>query len=495
MKILGVCCMFGMLACPHRTAGQSNKEQVSAIASALAAKDFDKALALVQPAVQRSPQDAVLWTLEGLAFSGKGDNDLARGAFQKALKISPDFVPALEGAAQLEYNAGSEKAFPLLNHILQLKPQDPTSHGMLGVLAAKKGDCNEALHHFELSGDLVESQPAMREEYATCAIQLKQPDRAIALYQKVLNAQPEDTEARCQLAAVQLAGENPAATLETLAPLLSTDKPGARVLQLAALAYEAQGDTPKAVANLREAILAEPHNVDLYLDFAVFSMDHQSMQVGIDMINVGLQAEPKAAQLYMARGVLYAQLANYDQAEKDFEKADELEPNQAISSVARGLEQIQANDLDQALQTVRSRLAKQPNDAYLLYLEANILAQGSAAPGSADFAEAVRSAKKAVSLRPTLVEARDVLAKLYLEAGQNQAAAEQCREILKWNPKDQTALYHLIQALRRTGETQEIPGLLQQLAALRAEDTKEERERNRYSLVESGSSSTVPLRQ
>src|SRR5262249_7405810 len=161
-----------------------------------------------------------------------------------------------------------------------------------------------ALHHFEFSGVLVESQRAMREEYATCALQLKQADRAIALYQRVLDTNPEDTEARCQLAAVQLAGENPTATLETLAPLLSAEKLGARALQLAALAYETQGKTPQAVSTLRDAILVDPHNVDLYVDFAVFCLDHRSFQVGVDMLNVGLQAEPKAAQLYMARGVL-----------------------------------------------------------------------------------------------------------------------------------------------------------------------------------------------
>jgi DNA-binding SARP family transcriptional activator len=79
-----------------------------------------------------------------------------------------------------------------------------------------------------------------------------------------------------------------------------------------------------------------------------------------------------------------------------------------------------------------------------------------------------------------------VLAKLYLQAGQTHAAIDQCREALKADPKDQTALYRLIQALRKTGSTKEIPDLLKRLAELRAESTKEEREHNRYKLVEAG---------
>ena len=55
---------------------------------------------------------------------------------------------------------------------------------------------------------------------------------------------------------------------------------------------------------LREAIVADPRNVDLYLDFATVSMDHQSFQAGIAMINSGLALQPNVAALYVARGSL-----------------------------------------------------------------------------------------------------------------------------------------------------------------------------------------------
>jgi ABC-type sugar transport system substrate-binding protein len=50
-------------------------------------------------------------------------------------------------------------------------------------------------------------------------------------------------------------------------------------------------------------------------------------------------------------------------------------------------------------------------------------------------------------------------------------AVEQCREALKSDPKDQTALYRLIQALRKTGQKNEIPDLLKRLAQLREQAT------------------------
>jgi tetratricopeptide (TPR) repeat protein len=235
---------------------------------------------------------------------------------------------------------------------------------------------------------------------------------------------------------------------------------------------------------LRQAIVSSPHDVDLYLDFANVSLDHQSYLVGVDMINAGLAAEPNAAPLYLARGILYVQLAQYDQAEADFERADELDPRQSIGSAAEGLAALQKNDPERALSIVRAKLARKPKDAYLLYLQAEILTQMAPDPGSAEFREAVDSARKAVSIRPSLVAARDVLAKLDLQAGETEPAIEESRKALTSDPNDQTALYHLIQALRKSRRTDELPELLKRLAELRIESRKEEAEHNRYKLVE-----------
>ncbi len=279
-------------------------------------------------------------------------------------------------------------------------------------------------------------------------------------------------------------GQKPKDALATLRPLLDAGKPTADTLQLVSSASEEAGDTPQAVSTLRQALLLDPRNISLFLDFANICFAHESFQVGIDVITEGLLLQPRAAQLYVARGVLFVQLAQYDKAEADFEKAYELDPHQSLSTAAQGLAAVQANDLDHALASIQSKLERKPNDALLLNLQADVLSQKSTDVGSPEFQLAMRSAKRAVSVQPTLGAARGVLGKLYMQAGQYPEAVEQCREALKSDSKDQTALYRLIQALRKTGQNSEIPGLLKMLAQLREQATKEERERYRYKLIE-----------
>jgi cytochrome c-type biogenesis protein CcmH/NrfG len=97
-----------------------------AITAALRARDFDRAVELSRSALQKFPGDSRLWTLQGIALANLHNDKDALLAFQKALKLSPDAVAALAGAAQIQYEANDPEAVPLLKHLLKLRPADPT---------------------------------------------------------------------------------------------------------------------------------------------------------------------------------------------------------------------------------------------------------------------------------------------------------------------------------------------------------------------------------
>ena len=462
---------------------QPDPERIAPIASALRDQQFDRALGLLGPALRQSPGDAQLWTMQGVAYQGKGEAKQALASFRQALKRSPDYIPALEKAAQIAYDAENPEGIPFLERLLRLRPNDVTSHGMLAVLEYQKGDCAAAAVHFEQAAALFESKLPALHAWGTCLVKLKRFDKADEVFQKSLALDPGDPRERQILASVQLMAHQPQQAITTLDPLLAAT-PDALTLELASAAYEDSHDTEKAVETLRQAILLNPHNVGLYVDFAALAATHQSFDVGINVVNEGINLQPKAAPLYFARGVLYVQLADYEKAQEDFEKAYDLDPSQSLSVAAQGLSAVQQGDLAHALAGVQEKLARRPDDPILLYLQADFLVQQGAEPGSDDFQTAMRSVKKAVELRPTLGPAHGVLAKLYLQSGQYADAAVQCRKALELNPRDQSALYHLIQAVRKDDRKHEIPGLLKQLAALRQQASQDEREQYRYKLVE-----------
>lgn len=486
---------IGVLVCgvSFRAGGQQSAA-VRSIDSALRAGRYEQALRLARESLAHSPQDAQFLALEGLALAGLKRDAEALASFEGALRVAPDYLPALEGAAQLEYKAGSDRATALLERILKLRPREETAHAMRAVVAWRQRDCAGAVQHFAQSRSAIASQPEALQQYGVCLVRLKQPEAAAEVFRQLLALRPDDRLARRRLAAAEFMAQHYQAAADVLQPILAAGKGAdAEVLALASEAYEAAGNTPRAVALLRQAIVEAPRNVKLYLDFASLCFVHESFQVGIDLVTLGLSQVPDSAALYLARGVLYAQLSQLDKADADFANAERFDPQQAGSSVGRVLAEFQHDDVGRALTSVQRELESHPDDAFLHYLLAEILAWQGAEPGSPEFQRAKEAALRALQLKPDLALARNVLSRLYLTAGQAAQAIEQCQLALRDNPADEVALYRLIRALKSTGkkeDAEQVPGLLKRFSEIRQKARQKEAQEHGYRLVEEGTPAT-----
>lgn len=454
------------------------------IISALRTENYTEAKRLSDIQLQRFPQDARLWTLNGLALVRLGNSVHALASFKRALQISPNYLAALEGAAEIEYKNGDQSAVPLLQQIVSLHPGDKTSHAMLAGLAFKRGNCATAVEEFGRSEPLIHSQVSALSEYGSCLAKLSKPGQAIPIFKRIAELRNDDERALYNLAVVQSLARRYTEVIQTLSPLEKARTTDPDALDLLAEAYEANADTPRSVEVLRRAISANPDNPRYYVHFADLCMAHASYKVGIDMLNVGLKRLPDSAALYTARGVLYIQLGQYDKSESDFASAEQLDSNASMGMAALGMAALQQNNLQKAEATIRDRLGKQPDDAFLQYLLAETLARRGAAAGTPEFTQALKAARKAIQLQPNLSLARDVLSRLYLQEGNVSGAIEQSRLAVRADPDDQTALYHLILALRKAGKKEEVTELTKQFAELRERVRRKEANERRYALVE-----------
>lgn len=462
-------------------------DDVQPIVAAIRNKQYADALELAGHALKVAPNNSQILTLEGLALRGLGRDQDALAAFQKALRADPAYLAALEGAAQIEYAAGRTEAIPLLDRLIKLRPNDETAHAMRGVMAWKQRDCQTAVAHFERSQAAIASQPEAMREYGVCLVRLKRLQPAEEAFQRLVSLSPADPSLRRPLAAVQLMAERAQAALDTLKPLLSGDQPDPEALALASAAYERLADTPNAVATLRQAIVTSPRTVRYYLDFASLSFVHKSYDAGIQVVSAGLKLSPDSPQLHLARGILYVQNGQTDQADADFAMAERLDPRQPGTVDARVLQLLQDNDLEGATRMVREQIKARPGNAFLHYLLAEVLNWRGPAAGTPEFQQALQAASDAVRLQPDLTLARNLLSRLYLDAGKIKPAIEQCREVLRATPQDPIALYRLMRALKMSGDPEaakELPDVIRRFNEARALAARQEAQESSYRLVE-----------
>ncbi len=449
-------------------------EQVAQVSAALRAGDAASAAQLAAHALQQSPQDMRLFTLEGIAEAQMHQQAAALEAFRSALRISPNYLPALEAAAQMTYKQDAVTAKPYLESILRLQPEDATAHAMLGVADYRARDCDGAVTNFHDAQALLASQPQALFEYGTCLGVTGHYSEAIPVLDQARQLDPSNPLITYNLALDQWRSGSAAEALATITPLTTQADPATDALTLAAEIHEAQGATQPAIDLLRRAIQLHPDEELPYLTFADLSLNHASFQVGVDMLNLGLARRPGDAAFYLYRGVLLCRLGQTAKGIADFTTANRLDPRLSFTGVAEGVAESQAHDLPQAIATFRAQAAAHPGDALTQYLLAEALSEQGAPAGSAEATEELHAAERAVALDPASAQAHDLLATIYLEDNKPSQATAQCNAALKVNPDDQAALYHLILADRRTQNAAEIPGLVKRLMQARDAEKKQQ---------------------
>jgi tetratricopeptide (TPR) repeat protein len=468
---------------------QVSPSSVQPTVEALRSHDFAQALKLSEILINENPRDPRARTLKGMALASLGQTGEALKAFHQALALDPNYVAALEAAAQIEYDAGRPEASGLLEKLVSLDPHDQTAHAMLGALAFKRKDCGTAIAHFDKSPEAISNNHLALMEFGGCLVRAERPGDAIPVFWRLQQMLPDDWRPRLNLGLVQFLDHHYTEAIQTLQPLTDGASPNARALNLLAAVYEANRQTPQAVAALQKATQLAPHEVNNYLDLAALSLDHGAFQVGVDVLTAALKIVPVSPTLYIERGVLYVQLGQFNEADADFQKANTLEPAQNIGTVARGISLVQENELGRSLETVRERLKKAPTDPMLNYLLAEVLIRKGIRPGTPEFREAKDAAQLAVRSKPDFALAYDVLSVLCLRAGQTSQAIDASRQALKADPEDSAAVYHLIVCLRKEGDTREIPQLVKKMADMSAAARERTAALNRYKLVEDATDS------
>jgi tetratricopeptide (TPR) repeat protein len=456
---------------------------VEAVLRALERKQFDEALRLLAPLVGSAPENPRLRTLEGMALSGLGRSAEALRCFREALQSAPEYLPALLGAAELEFRLRDPAAEARLNAVLRRQPANPTAHGMLGVLAYEKNDCVTAVRHFDAGATAVEGNVVALWQHGHCLMRLRRPEGAAAVFERLRGLRPQDGAVMYNLALALYESGRAGEAAAVLEPLLGAERPDSDVVSLAAAALEAAGQTPRAVSLLQRAIRQYPAEERHYVDLAVICLEHDAPKLAAEVLEAGLRNLPQSSRLYAMRGVVNGQLARFAQAEADFEKAAQLEPEKGFGQVGLSVVLQRLGREEEAAAKLREYLRRDPRDAGANWMLAQVLVRSGSVPGTQEFQEARAALERAVSSDPKLVPARTLLGKLYLQAGETEKAIRELEQAIELDPEDRTAVYQLMVALRAAGRQAELAKLLSRVRELIRKGAAEEQQTLRYRLV------------
>jgi len=431
------------------------------LASALSTGRFQDALRMADSLLKSHPRDARLWTAKGLALSGLARDKESIASFDRALQLDQNFLPALKGASEAAYRSRDPRAATYLGSLLRLEPTSGAGHAMAAVLAFEANDCRGAVEHFEKSRGQVSGNDLASSQFGHCLLELGRPEEAVRVFESLLLSNPAHSNARYNLAVAQLQARQPAAAITTLGPLFSSIDPG--MLNLLAAAQVAAGKIEAAISSLRQAARMDPRDERNYLDLAILCQKHDSLDVAREVLDVGLRNIPASARLHAMRGALYAQMAEFDKATADFDRAAELQPDQAYASMGLSVLLSQTGRVEGATKLLREKLAFAPHDPTLNYLLADSLLREGVTPQLPGFSDARDALQRAIRAKPDFARAHAALGTLYLRQGDAGRAAQELETALRLDPDSRVALSQLMTAWRKMGREQEATAVANRL--------------------------------
>jgi len=154
--------------------------------------DSQKALELLQKALQLLPSDyAILYNL-GVAYQDVFNSQKAIECFQNTIRLNPDFIQAYNnlGTVFLELQ-DYESAIIVLNKLLTIKPDYYQGLCNLGIAYKNQGDLHQSIKILQRALELVPDSAALLNNLGNALIDLGNFDAAIECYQKSIQLLPD----------------------------------------------------------------------------------------------------------------------------------------------------------------------------------------------------------------------------------------------------------------------------------------------------------------
>jgi tetratricopeptide (TPR) repeat protein len=154
-------------------------------------------------AARLDPRRVDVWlALGNIAFDGKAFDE-ALGHYGRALELKPDSVEALANSGKVHViRKDLARAVPLLEKALEIQPDSATALSTLGAVRIEEGDLDRAEALLDRAVKTARARETLLSAWGNLGIlHLRRRDRARAIecFERVLELDPEDRQARAAL--------------------------------------------------------------------------------------------------------------------------------------------------------------------------------------------------------------------------------------------------------------------------------------------------------
>ena len=475
----------GALAELEAAANASNKPSeadINLIMLHLRGNEYDAALQAVARLEKKSPNSALVQNIRGAALLGKQDKPGARKAWEQAIAIDPKYFPAAANLARLDLQENKPQlAQRRFEQILKLDKNNTAAMVALADLAAVQKNEKEYVSWLNKT---IELNPKALEAYNKLIqyhLRLKQNQKALALAQDALKANPDNVIAMNLLGATQLSTGDAAGAVSTFARVTEKSPKSSEAFLNLAVAQQADKQAATARSTLNTALQLNPRSIPVRDMLMRMELSNKNPAAALQQARELQTAYPKLPVGYVREGDVHVFEKRYTNAAKAYERAlasgggqaELIKYHRALASA--GQPQIAEQKLLTWLKTkpadiaVRNYLAEVYLQAarypdaiahYQMLLQVqpdNIVALNNLAAlyQQGKDSRALATAQKAYALAPEHPAVQDTLGWILVEQGQLAQGINLLSKAARKAPDVASIRYHLGAAYAQAGKKPE----------------------------------------
>lgn len=393
----------------------------------IAKRDVEQASAQIAAIRKVSKEDGRAYYFEALIASQRGDLAPARTAIQQVLKRSPQHVPSLLLAGEIEFRS---KQF------------------------------NQAQDYFQRALKGAPGLPYAERMLAATYLRLGSPARALEVLQPALSRGSRDPQLMTVAGEAYLAvGDIPKAA-QYFAQTTALDPKNAAARTRLGQVRFAEGDTEGAIRDLEAASAMDPNVSSADLALVANLLRQKQFDQALAAVGRLEQKQPNSALVYNLKGVVYLSKRDLASARANFERALQIQADflPAVNNLAQ-LDRLE-NKPDAARKRYQALLDKDPKNEQALLGLADLLQSLGGDPS-----EIESLLKRAVVANPQSINVRVALVTFYIRKGDGKQALLAAQEANTALPNNPRALELLGGVQQATGDATQAVGTFTKLAA------------------------------
>lgn len=443
-------------------------------------KEFDLAMAAVQALEKKQPRNPLTFQMYGVVHLAKKDVTAARANFEKALEVQPGYLPAAQSLGLLDvFEKRPDDARKRYEAMIAKDPKNDQLYLALADLQLRTG--SEANQVVATAQRAVEANPQSapaRLLLVNLYLRGKEGKLALAAAQSAIAVLPNDPRIIDVLGSAQESAGEINQAVETYTRLAKLSPQAPQPLYRLAAMYVRQKETDKAVEVLRRVQKLVPNAREVVPQIVQTYMAADRTDDAIKEVRNLQKREPKFVGGWSLEGDILASKSRFDDAERLYRKALQIEPR--ANAVAVRLHQVlaAAGKNADADAFAKKWIAENPKDAAMhRYLgDRNLAAKSYKAAavhyravvalepenstvlnslawtlGELGDPQALEFAERAVKLAPNSAAALDTLGALLVKRGDAKRGVEYLERATKLAPGRPEGRLNYAKGLLKTG--------------------------------------------